>query len=181
MDIFLVLQKLVDKMKKQQYYIYLSQLLAGLKSEKKFFIAKNTRAAKQLSSIFIQLGIINYITKPSLLMLSKKTKKKNIENESSYLAFWFKKNQKSSDNKFCISKHRFTKNTFSFHKIKIVSTSTSYQKYKLSYKNLLKYHPYWNTIYIMSTPKGIITSKEAFEQKVGGYILCKIILLFLNF
>jgi hypothetical protein len=87
MDIFLVLQKLVDKMKKQQYYIYLSQLLAGLKSEKKFFIAKNTRAAKQLSSIFIQLGIINYITKPSLLMLSKKTKKKNIENESSYLAF----------------------------------------------------------------------------------------------
>jgi hypothetical protein len=73
-------------MKKQQYFTFLSQLLAGLKSRKKFFIAKNTKAAIQLSNIFIQLGIIDYITNISKKMISKKNKFNNNKNNI-YLAF----------------------------------------------------------------------------------------------
>jgi|688.fasta_scaffold695797_1 hypothetical protein len=88
MDLFLDLQKLDDnikKMKKQQYYTYLSQLLAGLKSRKRFFIAKNTKASKQLSQIFMQLGILNCVTETNPQMFSKNIKK-NTQTKN-YLAF----------------------------------------------------------------------------------------------
>lgn len=166
-------------MKKQQYFTFLSQLLAGLKSEKNFFIAKNTKAANQLSAVFIQLGIIEYVTKPNELMFSKNFKKNkfnNVENKSSYLVFWFKKIYKTNDNEFYLNKNKYVKHSYSFHKIKIMNKNNSYHKNKISYTDLNKAHSYWNIIYIISTPKGLLTSKEAYESKTGGFILCKIIL-----
>jgi ribosomal protein S8 len=108
-------------------------------------------------------------------MISKKNKFNNKKNNI-YLAFWFKKIYKTNDNKFYIDRNRFTKYSFSFHKIKIMNKNNSY-KNKISYTDLIKVHSYWNIIYILSTSKGILTSKEAYESKIGGFILCKIILL----
>jgi hypothetical protein len=60
---------------KQNYYKFLSQLLAGVQSEKQFFISKKTKAAGQLSAVFIELGVISFITIPTDEMIPNSKKK----------------------------------------------------------------------------------------------------------
>jgi ribosomal protein S8 len=93
-----------------------------------------------------------------------------------YLAYWLKKQEKSMNNRVFIERHRFSRNTYPFHKIQIVGKPSTYHKNKISHKEMIKYYPYWNTIYILHTSRGVITSKEAFDYKLGGFIICKITL-----
>ena len=157
---------------KQNYYKFLSQFLAGVQSEKQYFIAKKTKAACQLSSVFIELGIIDFITVATDEMIPNAKKKY----KGQYLAYWLKKHDKHLDNKVFIKRHRFSRNTYPFHKIQIVGKPSTYHKNKISHEEMIKYYPYWNTIYILHTSRGVITSKEAFEYKLGGFIMCKIVL-----
>lgn len=157
---------------KKKYYQFLSQFLAGIQSEKQFFIAKKTKAACQLSAVFQELGIIDFVTIPRDEMVPNSIKKY----KDQYLAYWFKKQEKHMNNRVFLKRHRFSRNTYPFHKIKIIGKPSTYHKNKISYKEMIKYYPYWNTIYIMHTSRGVITSKEAFEYQIGGFIMCKIIL-----
>lgn len=55
----------------KSYFIFLSHLLAGMKTQKQFFVSKKNRASSDLSSIFKELNIIKLITKPDSSMLRK--------------------------------------------------------------------------------------------------------------
>lgn len=61
-----------------------------------------------------------------------------------------------------------------YHKIELIGKKSVYHQHKISYKKLIDIKPVQNTIYIMQTSKGLITSNEAIRHKVGGFIICKI-------
>jgi ribosomal protein S8 len=44
---------------------------------------------------------------------------------------------------------------------------------RISSKNLIRLHKYdYGTIYILSTPKGLLTHLEAIQMKKGGLLIC---------
>lgn len=67
----------------------------------------------------------------------------------------------------------FYKNTTYYHNIRLISTPS--KRFFISLKALskLKYATK-NSIYILSTSKGVITHDEAIEKKIGGVLLCAI-------
>ena len=62
------LEKLADKKMKKGYYIFMSQMLAALISQKQFFIAKNSKASEDIANVFISLNIIKSISVPNKYM-----------------------------------------------------------------------------------------------------------------
>ena len=75
------------------------------------------------------------------------------------------------------AKKKFIKTTQMYNKIEIVGKKSVYHQSKISFKQLISKKPYSNTIYIMQTSRGLITSTEAIRFKLGGFVLCKINLL----
>lgn len=174
------LKKLADKKMKKSYYIFLSQLLAALISQKAFFIAKKSKASEDIANVFISLNIIKSISIPNKYMLRGMQRSYRPE----YLAYWLDSGAKKNKSKIDVmnpSFKKFIKTTQMYNKIEIVGKKSNYHQSKLSYKQLLDEKPYSNTIYIMQTSRGLITSKEAIRFKLGGFVLCKINLLFNKF
>lgn len=76
-----------------------------------------------------------------------------------------------SEKKICI----FLWDKTNYSVVKIISTPA--RKFNSSYKNLKKLQKYdLGSIYLISTSKGIITHTEAIKNKVGGLIICQLLI-----
>lgn len=83
----------------------------------------------------------------------------------------FKKNK----NYFITMSPFFYKSTTFFHKVKL--TSTSSKKFYISCSALrLMNKSMGNTVYVLSTSKGLLTHSDCIKYKIGGILLCIIYL-----
>jgi len=65
----------------------------------------------------------------------------------------------------------YYKNSSVIENIKLISTP-SYKIYS-SYKDLMKYIKKFSCV-VVSTSKGVLSGKEAYERKLGGKVLCEV-------
>lgn len=161
---------------KKGYYIFMSQMLAALISQKPFFIAKRSKASEDIANVFISLNIIKSISIPNKYM------QRSMQRiyKPQYLAYWLEYRNKKNKNKINVmdpARKKFIKTTKMYNKIEIIGKKSVYHQSKMSFKQLICKKPYSNTIYIMQTSKGLLTSTEAIRLKLGGFVLCKINLL----
>jgi ribosomal protein S8 len=95
-----------------------------------------------------------------------------------YIAYWLHNiNTLKNKNKVKVQDPALIKSVKSiqvYHKIELIGKKSNYHQNKISYTTLKDIRPIQNTIYIMQTSKGLITSIEAIKHKVGGFIICKI-------
>lgn len=79
----------------------------------------------------------------------------------------------NNNNKFIIFTIFFYKNTSYFHNVRLISTPSKKIYITLNALRKLKYATR-NSIFLISTSKGIITHNEAISNKIGGLLLCAI-------
>lgn len=137
-------------------YIFLSQLIAATKGNKQLFISKNIKASHELISIFKSLNIIKKVTEHTnkIIRTMPKTYRK------SYIVVWLETSNSQKAN----IKHNtkptassLVNNGWAFNKI-IINKSSVYDRNVMSFKKLIDIKPFKNTVYIMQTSRGIITS-----------------------
>lgn len=159
----------------RNYYIFIGQILAAIRGNKQFFVSKHSKTTFELTSIFKKLNIIKHVTEPSDKIIRNMPR----TYRQKYKIFWLNDTRHSSEaNKIFFNGPKgsnWSRNKWYFNRIKIVKPGV-FHKNILSYKELKNIKPHWNTIYIMQTSKGFITSKEALRYKVGGFVICIIYL-----
>lgn len=166
---------------KKTVHDFLIQFTSAYRSNKPYLIVKNTSDAAQCLTIFKTLGIISHYNPLKTQLDYKLASGINPMFRFNYLIVWFHVwpvnfTLQGQQPGAVIEQSPHVPHSKGAHKLEIIRYPSRRHYTYITHQKLKRKLPHYNTIYLLQSTRGIITSNEALKTRTGGIPLLAIYL-----